>query len=418
MRKIISKPKIVNSNTLLVTVDISKGKNTGYFRCPDGTEVLPFEFTNDQSGFNKLYQMMEAVKQQKQLGVIILGFESTGPYAEPLTHYLKDKDIKLVQVNTAHTKKLKEVYDNSPGKTDRKDPKVIADLVELGRVLKVVIPEGICAELRRLTHARDRYIKTRNMLINQLYDLEYVLFPELGQIITDFQSKTAQYLLRHYPTPQKMRKVSSNRLETILRKVSRGRYGKEQAQRLYQAAIHSVGIIEGLSSIVEEIENILKAIALQSRFIGKCEEDISRNLVQVPWSRELLSIKGIGEITVAGVIGEVVDFNNFTSPKEVEKFAGLNLYEVSSGKHKGKRRISKRGRWFLRKILYFAALNTIRKGGVFFEQYHRYMDRGMPGKKALIAIARKLLRVMFAIARNQKAFKEEYHHISKISEAA
>jgi len=212
MKKIRTKPKIVNSNTLLVTVDISKEKHTGYFRCPDGTEVLPFEFSNDRSGFNKLYQMMEAIKHQKQLVDVVFGFESTGPYAEPLVHYLKGKDVKLVQVNTAHTKKLKEVYDNSPGKTDRKDPKVIADLVELGRVLKVVIPEGICAELRRLTHARERYIKTRNMLINQLYDLEYVIFPELGQIIPDFQSKTAQYLLRHYPTPQQMKKLSPTRL--------------------------------------------------------------------------------------------------------------------------------------------------------------------------------------------------------------
>ena len=418
MSKIRRKPKIVNSNTLLVTVDISKGKHTGYFRCPDGTEVMPFEFSNDRSGFNKLYQMIESIKYQKQLVEVVLGFESTGPFAEPPVHYLKGKDVKLVQVNTVHTKKLKEVYDNSPGKTDRKDPKVIADLVELGRVLNVVIPEGTCADLRRLTHARERYIKTRNMLVNQLYDLSYIIFPELGQIIPDFQSKTAQYLLRHYPTPQRMRKMSPTRLETILRKVSRGRYGKEQAERLYQAAIHSVGIREGIFSIVEEIENILKAMDLQNRFIKKCEEDISRNLVQIPLSRELLLIKGIGEITVAGVIGEVVDFTNFTSTNEIEKYAGLNLFEISSGKHQGQRRISKRGRWFLRKVLYFAALNTIRKGGAFHEKYQRYLDRGMPGNKALIAIARKLLRVMFAMARDQKVFKEEYHHTSTISEAA
>ena len=81
MSKIRRKPKIVNSNTLLVTVDISKDKHTGYFRCPDGTEVMPFEFSNDRSGFNKLYQMIESIKYQKQLLEVILGFESTGPFA-------------------------------------------------------------------------------------------------------------------------------------------------------------------------------------------------------------------------------------------------------------------------------------------------------------------------------------------------
>ncbi len=418
MRKIRTKQRIVNSITLLVTVDISKEKNTGYFRCSDGTEVIPFEFSNDFTGFNKLYQMMQEIKDHKHLSHVVFGFESTGPYAEPLVHYLKDKGVRLVQVNTAHTKKLKEVYDNSPGKTDRKDPKVIADLVELGRVLKVVIPEGTCADLRRLTHARERYIKTRNMLVNQLYDLVYVIFPEFGKIIKDFQSKTAQYLLKDYTTPQQVVKLGQMKLEAILRKFSRGRYGTGQAEKLYLAATQSVGICEGLPSLVEEIQNILQAMDLQQRFIDKCEEDISRNLVQVPFSRDLLSIKGIGEITVAGIIGEVVDFNNFTSTHEIEKFAGLNLFEISSGKHKGKRRISKRGRSFLRKVLYFAALNTIRKGGIFHEKYQGYIDRGMPGNKALIAIARKLLRIMFAMARDHKEFIEEYHHKSKISEAA
>jgi transposase len=418
MRKISTKQKVVNSSTLLVTVDVSKEKNTGYFRCPDGTEVMPFEFSNDFTDFSKLYQMMQEIKAQKHLLHVVFGFESTGPYAEPLVHYLKDKAVRLVQVNTVHTKRLKEVYDNSPGKTDRKDPKVIADLVELGRVLKVVIPEGTCAELRRLTHARERYIKTNNMLVNQLYDLVYIIFPELGQIIKDFTSKTAQHLLKHYPTPQKITKLGMVKLEGVLRKVSRGRHGNEQAEKLYLAATQSVGIREGLPSIVEEIQNILQAMDLQQGFIDRCEKDISRNLVQIPFSRELLSIKGIGEITVAGIIGEVVDFNNFTYSHEVEKFAGLNLFEISSGKHKGKRRISKRGRSFLRKILYFAALNMIRKGGVFHEKYQGYIDRGMPGNKALIAIARKLLRVMFAMARDQKEFIEEYHHKPKISEAA
>lgn len=418
MSKIRKTQKIVNSQTLLVTVDISKDKHTGYFRCPDGTEVMPFEFSNDLSGFTKLYEMMEMIKNQKSLGHMVFGFESTGSYAEPLIHYLKRGGVKLVQVNTAHTKKLKEVYDNSPNKTDRKDPKVIADLVELGRVLTVVIPEGVCAELRRLTHARERYIQTRNILVNHLYDLVYIIFPELGQIITDFQSKTAQYLVKHYPSPHDLRKLTRAQLHDLLRKVSRGRYGMEQAQRLYLAARHSVGISEGCASIVQEIKNILKAMDLQQHFIDQCESDISPLLRQIPFSETLLSIKGIGEITVAGIIGEVVDFQNFTRFEEIEKFAGLNLFEISSGKHKGQRRISKRGRSFLRKVLYFAALNTIRKGGVFHQKYRGYRERGMPGNKALIAIARKLLRVMFAMARDQREFREHYHQPANISEAA
>ena len=418
MRKIRKKEKIVNSTTLLVTVDVSKEKNMGYFRCPDGTEIMPFDFSNDYSGFCKLYRMMQEVKVQKHLSGVVFGFESTGPYAEPLVHYLKDKDIKLVQVNTAHTKKFKEVCDNSPGKTDRKDPRVIADLVELGRVLQVVIPEGVSAELRRLTHSRERYIRTRTMLVNQLYDLTFIIFPEFYQTFKNIQGKTAQYLLKHYTTPKGIEKLGKRRLEKILRKVSRGRYGKERAEELYLAATRSVGVREGLTSIIKEIHNILKALDVQQGFINQCEADISRNFSQLSVSAKLLSIKGIGIITAAGIIGEVADFKKFTSTHEIEKFAGMNLFEISSGKHKGKRRISKRGRALLRKILYFAALNTIRKGGVFHEKYQDCIRRGMTGNKALIAIARKLLRIMFAMARDETEFIIEYHHKPEISEAA
>jgi len=54
-----------------------------------------------------------------------------------------------------HTKKMKEVNDNSPLKTDDKDPRVIADIIRLGRALTIVVPEGDAAYLRRLNNARN-----------------------------------------------------------------------------------------------------------------------------------------------------------------------------------------------------------------------------------------------------------------------
>lgn len=56
------------------------------------------------------------------------------------------------------------------------------------------------------------------------------------------------------------------------------------------------------------------------------------------------------------LIGEVADFSQFKTIAELLKFAGLNLFEISSGEHQGQRRISKRGRPLIRKLLYFAAL--------------------------------------------------------------
>jgi transposase len=402
------KQRIVNAKTLIVAIDIGKTTDTGYCRCPSGEECKPFEFSNNAEGFRKLWDRICWMKTSHHLEEVVVGFESTGAYGEPLVHYLRQKPVKLVQVNPMHTKRMKELQGNSPGKTDRKDPKVIADIIGLGHALSVVIPEGAAAELRRLTLARERSIERRTALYNQLQDLVFIVFPEFLQVMKDVKTQTAQYLLRHYPTPQDMVACGSEELIRILRQVSRGKLGKVRAQALYDAAVQSVGLQEGRRGILLETEEILSGLEACKRFIEKMEEEMVPYLEQIPYSDSLLSVKGIGKITVAGLIGEVGDFRQFHTLREVMKLAGLDLFEISSGKHKGNRHISKRGRPLLRKLLYFAAINTIRKGGVMHASYQRYLERGMPKIKALIAIARKLLGILFALVRDHSQYVENY----------
>jgi transposase len=402
------KLRIVNAKTLIVAIDIGKTTNTGYCRCPSGKDMKPFEFANNAEGFKKLWDRTCWMKMSHHLEEVVVGFESTGAYGEPLVHYLRQKAVRLVQVNPMHTKRMKELPGNSPGKTDRKDPKVIADIIGLGHALSVVVPEGAAAELRRLTLARERSIGRRTALYNQLQDLVFILFPEFLQVIKNVKTKSAQYLLCHYPTPQDITKCGSEPLSLILKRVSRGKLGSAQAQALYDAAAQSVGLREGSRGILLEKEEILSVLEACNRFIEKLEEEMLPYLEQIPYRDSLLSVKGIGAITVAGLIGEVGDFRQFHALREMMKMAGLDLFEISSGKHKGNRHISKRGRPLLRKLLYFAAINTIRKGGVMHACYQRYLERGMPKTKALIAIARKLLRTLFALVRDHSQYVESY----------
>ena len=73
----------------------------------------------------------------------------------------------------------------------------------------------------------------------------------------------------------------------------------------------------------------------------------------------------------------------------------------------------------MRKLLYFAALNTIRRGGIMHHRYHQYLDRGMPKTKALIAVARKLLGIIFAVVRDQSIYEKDFSKASRrLKEAA
>ena len=400
--------KNVNGQTLVVAVDIGKSVHYGYFRAPMGEEVKRFPFSNTHRGFQEFWQKLSQFQRQQGLKECVIGFESTGPYAEPLFHYLRNQPVKLVQINPMHTKRLKELTGNSPNKTDRKDPRVIADVISLGHALSLVVPEGASAQLRRLTHARERAMKRRIALLNQLHYLMAVVFPEFLEVMKKISTNTAIYLIKHHPTPQHIVAMGPGSLSKVLKKRSRGQVTEQRAQKLFEVAQESIGIKEGQQSMLLEIQYLIFAVEQENGFIADLERQMIFSLNQIPYSHSILSIKGIGKITAAGLIGEVGDFGKFKTIAEITKLAGLDLYEISSGKHKGQHRISKRGRSLMRKLLYFAVVNMIRSDGLMHQPWHQRVQRGMPPMKAMVALSCKLLRLIFALARDNTVYKENY----------
>jgi len=408
MRNIYRKVKKFKGKILIVTIDIGKNSHTGYWRCYNGIDCCPFEFSNTRSGFDIFMQKILAIKNKYAAESIIVGYESTGPYGKPLIHYLRNCPVRQVLVNPMHTKRLKELGDNSPLKTDKKDPRVLADIIELGHWLSVVVPTGFAAELRELANSRESLISLRSSDYNRFQNLLSVLFPEFLTVMKSVRTKSALFILDRYPSTDAIIEAGCDNVAKILHTISRGQLGIERSIMLVKAAEHSVGVREGKESMAAEIRFIIQRILLYNRQIKKKEEMIKSYLSQIPVSRNLLSMKGIGIITVGVIIGEVGDFNAFSSPRALIKFTGLNLYEISSGEHIGKRRISKRGRHLLRKVLFFAAINVIRKDGILHDYYHRLIDNGMLRMKALIAVMRKLLKIIFALARDKSYYIPEY----------
>lgn len=402
------KVKKINDKTAIATVDIGKNVQYGYFRAPNGNDVKPFPFYNSKKSYNAFWGKLCQFKKQQGLEEIVIGFESTGPYAEPLFHFLRKKPVKLVQVNPLHTKRIKELTGNSPNKTDKKDPRVIADVICLGHALTLVVPQGPAAQLRRLTNARERSIKKRTADLNQLQDLMYVIFPEFLDIMKGISTKTARHLVRNYPSPEAIVQIGIEPLATMMKKVSRGRISTDRAKALYNAACRSIGIAEGKETILIEIEHLISRIETEDEFVKNIENQMLEQLDYIPYMYSILSIKGIGHVTAGGLIGEVGDFRKFTTISEIMKLAGLDLYEISSGRHKGQRRISKRGRPLMRKLLFFAAINAVKSKGIMHKTYQQMLDRGMLKMKALVAISRKLLGLIFAIVRDNTKYVENY----------
>ena len=414
MRKMVS----VNQNTVILAIDIGKTVHYGYLRGSNNQDIKPFPFHNSIKGFEKLWEEVLIFRQKQNLEYIVVGFESTGPYAEPLLHFLSKKPVKLVQVNPMHVKRLKELTGNSPNKTDMKDPRAIADIISLGHALTVIMPEGPAAELRRLTHARERAIKQRTSMSNQLQHLLSIVFPEFLQVMKNVATKSSLYLLKHYPSQQDIIMLGRQPLTNLLYKISRGKIGKARVSDLYEAAKRSIGVCEGNKSILMEIQHLVDNMENQTKFIDYIEKRMSEYLHEMPYSSNILSINGIGAATAAGLVGEIGDFYKFTTISEIMKLAGLDLYEVSSGQHKGQRHISKRGRPLLRKLLFFTAIKTVRSHGIMHQKYSEMLNKGTPKVNALVAIARRLLRIIFALVRKDAFYNKDYMQKQRIELAA
>lgn len=407
------KRTMIREDTLVVAIDIGMITNTVY--CCDiyGNGTKTASFNHSREGYEKLLSLVHRAKKRFNCTREVVGYEPTGPYGEPLIHYLAGKGIPLVQINPMHTKKLKELNDNSPLKTDKKDPRVIADIMRLGHTLSVVVPKGDAAELRRLMNLRDRHVEERVALINHLKQLIFVLFPEFIGIIKNLKSATGMMLVRDYIATGLLWETDYENLKRALSATSRGKLGHTEAEGLIASATRSVGIREGMSGIAMDINHAVMQIATVTAFIDHAEKRMESIIQRIPCAQRIRSVKGIGTITIAGLIGEIGSFGAFSTQGEVMKFAGLNIYEVSSGKHRGKRRISKRGRSRLRNLLYLAALNTVRKGGVMHGYYRRLLTNGLHKVSALVAVSRKLLRIIFALVRDGNDYGMKEYEAAK-----
>ncbi len=196
------KGKFSNAGDMIAGIDVAKHKHISRILFPDGSESSAFEFLNNRKGFQAFLHWLFSFKANASNTSVMIGIESTGHYWEPLAFFLDTvPGIRLVQVNPKHIKKTKELYDNSPGKTDSKDAGIIAMLIRMGRFQRLVLPRGYFAQLRSYGKLREQKIVELGVQRNILHSLVDRVFPEYGSIFKKIESKTSLMILKQYTTP-------------------------------------------------------------------------------------------------------------------------------------------------------------------------------------------------------------------------
>ncbi len=391
----------IKIETLVVGIDI--GKETHYARAFDyrGIELAKLlKFSNAAEGFEHLDRWMQETCKQHGKTEVIAGFEPTGHYWFSLGDHLNHQGHKLAIVNPFHVKRTKELDDNSPTKNDRKDPKTIAMLVKDGRYREVYIPEGIYQELREVVAERERLQKQLNVIHNRVVRWLDIRFPEFNGVFKKWTGKAALQTLREFPTPAKVLEAGEDKILATWRKVVKRSVGPKRAQALVKAATNSIGRTNGHVASEASLQNLLAEYDLYRTQHEQLEQLMWELLLQVPNADKLLKIKGVGMVTAATFVGETGDIHRFADPRQIQKLAGFNLVENSSGKHKGKTTISHRGRKRLRHGLFMTMIAILGKNQEFRELHRRNLTREknpLNKMQSIVALCGKLIRVFYAI---------------------
>ena len=397
----------ITSTTIIVGVDVAKKEHWARVTDYRGVDLCkPIKVLNSEISFDSLMARVEKIRTAKGCDKVIVGMEPSGHYWKAFGWYLylHQSSPVLVGVNPYHTKQAKELDDNSPTKSDKKDALTIAHLVRDGRYFDIYLPEGAYAELRVLCNERKRLQKQVSRANNTIVAVMDEYFPEYDEVWGKVTCPTSRKILRNIPFPSDILETGEKNLANTLSIFSSGTEGKVRASQLFDAAGRSVGVSEGKTSARLRLRNLLDELELYEGKVDDIEEAMAAIMDGLEMGELLQTMKGVGGVISAVFLGEVGDVSRFDNWKQVRKLAGLNLVEQSSGQHKGKTKISKRGRPYLRWILFLAGQKGVLHNPEMRGFYRCLRDRKqnpLTGYQAYVATGLKVMRILFHMAKNR-----------------
>ena len=397
-----AKLTFISDDMLIVGCDV--GSETHYVRAIDtrGRELSKsaLSFSNSEEGFQSAKEWAVKLAAAHNKNQIVMGLEPTGHYWFCLATWMISNGISVVQVNPYAVKQTKEVEDNSQLKDDRKDPKLIANLVKDGNFGMPYLPEKVYADLRRLSMFRDQLTEDRTRSLNRLHRDMKIYFPEYKDAFGKVDGAFCLELLKYAPFPEDLITLGADGIRQIWHDAKlRGR-GYSRVSEILQYAEKSVGIRDGADAAKMAVKWFVEEITEIDRRLLDIEKQMNQKCMEIPCAKNLLEISGIGEHILSGILAEMGDITRFDDVKEIQKLSGLGLVACSSGKHKGETKISRRGRDRLRYWLFQGAKSVVVHAEEFKELHTYYTTRTEnPLKKmqSLIVIACKLLRIIYTI---------------------
>ena len=371
-----------------VGIDISKYKHD-CFICTETGEVIEenISFTNTNEGFIQLLNLLKSLDNSQEIRI---GFEATGHYGMNLKLFLEKNNYSFMEFNPALVKRFISTQTLRRTKTDKKDAMLITKY--LISVDYKPHPKQFYHKysLKSLSRMREKLVKQRSYDEVQITNVLDIIFPEYKPFFNNDFTKTSFYILNKYKSPDKIKNMKD--FDSI-RKVSHGKFTSANFIKLKELAKNSIGISNDIFET--ELESLLILHSGIEVEINKLETKIKSIIKEL--NPPILSIRGIGIISCAGIISEFGDITRFKSADACVAFAGIEPSISQSGNESHTGHMVKHGSGHLRYFLMNAADYVFMHESVFTEFYYKKRSEVKSHRVALTHVAKKLVRIIYKL---------------------
>ncbi len=380
-----------------VGIDVSKFKHDCIILNDIGKTVTDsFTVHNNAIGFATLLNALSSFSKEN----LKIGFEATGHYGCNLKSFLQKNGYSFVEINPLLIHNFAKQNSLRRTKTDSGDAKTIARFLMKDDSLCANIAPYDISELKTLCRFRFSLKNQRKILLLRMNNVLDKIFPEFYPLFKNKLSATALFILSHYGSVQSIANLSTRSYE-VIRQVSKNTFSLPDFIRLKQLAKDSVGIHS--ETLEYELKTVLSLIADISEKIEDLEKMITKIVTEI--NPPTLSIVGVGPLSAACIISEYEDIKRFSSSNAMLSFAGLEPSVFQSGAFAASSaHMVKHGSSYLR----YAIVNCCRTlrlhNEVFASYYLKKINEGKSFNTALIHLAKKLIRLIFALESKGESF--------------
>ena len=188
--------------------------------------------------------------------------------------------------------------------------------------------------------------------------------------------------------------------QQLMRLLKRRALLVRQRQQLHQS-------FAGLPEMRSSVRSLSRR---QQHFIALIERRLQRLARELGWQRDLTrlrSLPGVGALNAVALCAAYRS-GQFRHRDPFIAFLGLDVRTKDSGKHKGRRKLTKKGEPEYRRLLFNAAMAASKNGCYFNREYLALQARGLTKTAALVAVSRKIARLAFGVLKNQTTFNPQH----------